>query len=132
MINFCISGLFSFIFQMLNDASGGKMRIFRGDVLKFDMSKVFPSESAVGWSDNPPNIHIIGNLPFNVSTPLIIRWLHDMSLHHGAWQHGRVPLTLTFQKEVAERMVAPPMNRQRCRLSVMCQYMCSVRHQVTG
>lgn len=40
-------------------------------------------------------------------------------------------MTLTFQKEVAERMIAPILNDQRCRLSVMCQYLCDVRHVFT-
>jgi len=116
---------------MLNEASGGMMRIFRGDVLRFDMQTVFPSEQSKPWTDTPPNLHIIGNLPFSVSTPLIIRWLHDISVRQGAWAHGRVPLTLTFQKEVAQRIAAEPMKRQRCRLSVMCQYLCDVQHLFT-
>jgi dimethyladenosine transferase 1, mitochondrial len=107
------------------------MRIFSGDVLKFDMSTIFPSEMSTDWSAAPPNLSIIGNLPFNVSIPLIIRWLRDISMRQGAWKHGRVPLTLTFQKEVAERMVAKVMSRQRCRLSVICQYLCDVEHKFT-
>jgi len=119
------------MWQMLNEASGGMMRIFSGDVLDFNMETIFPSELSTHWSDTQPHLHIIGNLPFNVSTPLIIRWLEDMSMHRGAWMHGRVPLLLTFQKEVAERMVAPVMTEQRCRLSVMCQYLCDVKHHFT-
>lgn len=38
-------------------------------------------------------------------------------------------LTLTFQKEVAERMVAPIMSQERSRLSVMCQNWCRVEHK---
>ena len=117
--------------QRLNEASGGMMRIFSGDVLQFNMEPIFPSELSAHWSDTQRHLHIIGNLPFNVSTPLIIRWLEDMSLRRGAWKHGRVPLTLTFQKEVAERMVASPLTEQRCRLSVMCQYLCDVKHHFT-
>lgn len=116
---------------MLNEASGGMMRIFSGDVLQFDMEQVFPSELSTQWSDPQPYLHIIGNLPFNVSIPLIIRWLEDMSLRRGAWKYGRVPLTLTFQKEVAERIVALPLKEQRCRLSVICQYLCDVQHHYT-
>jgi len=116
---------------MLNDASGGMMRIFSGDVLRFNMEQVFPTELSTQWSDPQPRLHIVGNLPFNVSIPLIIRWLEDMSLRRGAWKHGRVPLTLTFQKEVAERIVAPPLKPQRCRLSVICQYLCDVQHHFT-
>lgn len=40
-------------------------------------------------------------------------------------------MTLTFQKEVAERMVAPITDKQRCRLSVMCQMWCDVYHKFT-
>lgn len=40
-------------------------------------------------------------------------------------------MTLTFQKEVAERIVAPISDKQRCRLSVMCQMWCDVKHKFT-
>lgn len=48
-----------------------------------------------------------------------------------AWVHGRVPMTLTFQKEVAERMVAKIGSQERCRLSVMVQHLCYVEHKFT-
>ncbi|XKL63285.1 hypothetical protein PGB90_005649 [Kerria lacca] len=38
-------------------------------------------------------------------------------------------MTLTFQKEVAERIEAPVMSAQRCRLSIMCQNWCEVQHR---
>lgn len=38
-------------------------------------------------------------------------------------------MTLTFQKEVAERMVAPIMSQERSRLSIMCQNWCRVEHK---
>ncbi|KAG0442873.1 hypothetical protein HPB47_015532 [Ixodes persulcatus] len=88
-------------------------------------------ELGVPWEGPPPPVHVVGNLPFSVSTPLLVRWLRMASRREGPFLHGRVPLTLTFQKEVAERIVAPVMHIQRCRLSVMCQAYCSVQHQLT-
>jgi dimethyladenosine transferase 1, mitochondrial len=49
-----------------------------------------------------------------------------LGFRKNAWTYGRVPMTLTFQKEVAERIVAPPKDKQRCRLSLMSQAWCDV------
>ncbi|KAK8723819.1 hypothetical protein OTU49_011558 [Cherax quadricarinatus] len=117
--------------EMLKDASKGKLDIELGDVLSFNMEKIFSSDLRQPWDGHLPKIHLIGNLPFNVATPLIIRWLKDISLKHNAWVNGRVCMTLTFQLEVAQRMVAPPGHVQRCRLSIMCQNWCHVVHKFT-
>jgi len=107
--------------ELLNEASGGRLDIHLGDVMHFNMEKLFPPSLATEWEADPPNLTIIGNLPFNVSTPLIIKWLHAMSMKQSVWVYGRVPLTLCFQQEVAQRMSAPPGDKERSRLSVMCQ-----------
>ncbi|KAK4317541.1 hypothetical protein Pmani_011385 [Petrolisthes manimaculis] len=117
--------------DILREASQGRLDINIGDVLTYNMEKLFPPELARPWEDPPPNIFLIGNLPFNIATPLIIRWLRDISLHQNAWVYGRVRMTLTFQLEVVQRMVAPPNHPQRCRLSVMCQNWCYVAHKFT-
>ncbi|XP_066948115.1 dimethyladenosine transferase 1, mitochondrial [Macrobrachium rosenbergii] len=118
--------------ELLKDACNGKLHIELGDVLTFNMENSFPQELATqSWDDRVPKIHIIGNLPFSVSTPLIIRWLQDISLRRNAWIFGRVPMTLTFQLEVAQRMVALPGGEFRSRLSIMCQNWCHVEHKFT-
>ena len=47
-------------------------------------------------------MQVIGNLPFNVATELLLKWLHQLPLRSGVFQWGRVPFTLMFQTEVAE------------------------------
>ncbi|KAM4866027.1 dimethyladenosine transferase 1, mitochondrial [Thomomys bottae] len=117
--------------QMLSDAAPGKLRIVHGDVLTFKVEKAFPESVKRHWEDDPPKVHIIGNLPFSVSTPLIIKWLESISLKNGPFAYGRTQMTLTFQKEVAERLVATTGSKQRSRLSIMAQYLCSVKHLFT-
>uniref|UniRef100_A0A0K8SDC9 rRNA adenine N(6)-methyltransferase n=1 Tax=Lygus hesperus TaxID=30085 RepID=A0A0K8SDC9_LYGHE len=115
--------------EMLAEASPCAFKIIVGDVLSLNMESLFPQEEAKVWTDAPPNIHIIGNLPFNVATPLIIRWFKNISERSSAWKMGRVRMTLTFQKEVAERMVAPILTKERCRLSIMAQNWCHIEHK---
>ncbi|XP_043500510.1 mitochondrial dimethyladenosine transferase 1 [Polistes fuscatus] len=112
------------ILDMLADAfnySNGEMDIIYEDIRNINMGNMFPMEEKKEWMDEVPNIHLIGNLPFNVSTILIIEWLKKISEQSGPWSYGRVKMLLTFQKEVAERLVAKPSEDQRCRLSVMAQ-----------
>jgi len=107
------------------------MTIEINDIRAYNFENGFEEALKHDWFDKPPPINLIGNLPFSVSTNLIIRWLHAISEKRAAWAFGRTPMTLTFQKEVAERMVAPVTHKQRCRLSVMCQLWCRVHHKFT-
>ncbi|CDW57006.1 ATP bind 1 and RrnaAD and FPL and C2 domain conta ining protein [Trichuris trichiura] len=124
--------------ELLADACPGVVDVHLGDVKQFDLSDKFPASARRFWEDDPPPIFIVGNLPFSVSTNLIIssiafirRWLRAMSLREGPFWYGRSVLTLTFQKEVGERMIAPILVDQRCRLSVMCQFMSHVKRRFT-
>lgn len=114
--------------KMLNEASLGKLRIVHGDVLTYRVDRAFPKHLKKEWEDDPPNVHIIGNLPFNVSTPLIIKWFEEISERSGPFVYGRTQMTLTFQHEIAERMKASVGSKQRSRLSIMSQYLCDVDH----
>lgn len=65
--------------QMLAEASPCPMSVYKGDVLTFNMEKMFSENKRREWSERPPDIHLIGNLPFSVATRLIILWLEDIS-----------------------------------------------------
>ena len=65
---------------------------------------------------------IVANLPYNVATTLLTGWLTQ-----GAWPPWFSSLTLMFQKEVAERIVAKPGGKDYGRLSVLCQWRCEVK-----
>ncbi|KAK6731009.1 hypothetical protein RB195_007463 [Necator americanus] len=112
--------------EHLAEAAEDRLHIHHGDVLKTNIGEFWSKE--VGnrcreWNDNPPPMHIIGNLPFNIASPLIIKLLKDMSYRSNVWRFGRVPLTLTFQMEVAKRICSPIDDDARSRLSIMAQYL---------
>uniref|UniRef100_H3DHK5 rRNA adenine N(6)-methyltransferase n=1 Tax=Tetraodon nigroviridis TaxID=99883 RepID=H3DHK5_TETNG len=111
--------------KLLSEAAPGRLRIVHGDILTYRMDRGFLGMTSKTWQEDPPNLHVIGNLPFNVSTPLIIKWLENIA-NQGPFAYGRTRLTLTFQKEVAERLTASTGSRQRSRLSIMAQYLCTV------
>ncbi|KAK3563378.1 hypothetical protein QTP86_023331 [Hemibagrus guttatus] len=117
--------------QLLSEAAPGRVRIVHGDVLAYGINTAFPAHITKAWEDEPPDLHIIGNLPFSVSTPLIIKWLEEMADRSGPFVYGRTRLTLTFQKEVAERLTASTGSRQRSRLSIMAQYLSTVNNCFT-
>ncbi len=60
--------------------------------------ELFPDELRVPWlSPGVPDIRLVGNLPFNVATPLVIRLLRSMQRKDNVFSYGRVPMLLTFQ-----------------------------------
>jgi 16S rRNA (adenine1518-N6/adenine1519-N6)-dimethyltransferase len=87
-----------------------KLRVLEQDALKVDE----PREVGVG-------AHVVANLPYNVGTALLLRWLT------GPWPPWWRSLTLMFQREVAERIVAAPGSKDYGRLSVLAQWRSSPR-----
>jgi 16S rRNA (adenine1518-N6/adenine1519-N6)-dimethyltransferase len=95
----------------LAEAAPGRLRVIEGDALRIDAA----AEVGAG-------AHIVANLPYNVGTALLVRWLGGE-----AWPPWWASLTLMFQKEVAERIVATPDSAGYGRLSVLAQWRSSAR-----
>ncbi len=91
------------ILSKIIDASDGRLEVIFGDALKTDLQDLDQDGYA-----------ICSNLPYNVGTELLINWLHEI-----ATGKKIKSLTLMFQREVAERIVATPNNKQYGRLSVL-------------
>lgn len=84
--------------------SDHRLRLIEGDAMDVDEAALVPEARPA---------HIVANLPYNVGTPLLVKWLKA-----GAW---RGPMTLMFQLEVAERIVAKPGADAYGRLAVLAQ-----------
>jgi len=91
-------------------AGEGRLRLFNGDALKFDFCRL----AAEG-----ERLRIVGNLPYNVSTPLLFHLLQQ------AWCIQDMHFML--QREVVDRMVSGPGSKHYGRLSVMLQIACEVQ-----
>ena len=90
----------------LAEAFPGQLRVIEGDALAIDHDSLF---------DGPYDV--LSNLPYNVGTALFVRWLSGE-----AWPPKWRSLTLMFQQEVAERIVAPPASDPFGRLAVLAQW----------
>lgn len=116
--------------QLLSDKVNPhvNLKLFHSDALTFPMGEHINKELyKKPWdSDEIPSAHLIGNLPFNISTPLLFKLLTKVSDQTGIFATGRIPMTFLFQEEFAERMICPPDFKQRSRVSVLCQYLCDV------
>ena len=91
------------ILSKIIDASDDRLEVIFGDALKTDLQDLDQDGYA-----------ICSNLPYNVGTELLINWLHEI-----ATGKKIKSLTLMFQREVAERIVATPHSKQYGRLSVL-------------
>jgi len=101
------------LLEPLIEWSNGRLSIEQGDALALDQAAL--AGNGV--------VHVVSNLPYNVGTELLVRWLKA-----GSW---RGPMTLMFQKEVAQRIVAKPGSDAYGRLGVLAQARCDARLEFT-
>ena len=92
----------------LQAASGGRLQVIAADALTIVPSSLGPAPR-----------RIVANLPYNISTPLLVRWLQQAD--------DIADMVLMFQKEVVDRLVAPPRTKDYGRLSVLAQHVCEIR-----
>lgn len=90
----------------IGDAYPGQLEVINGDALQVDP-----------LAHLTPPIRIAANLPYNVGTELLIRWLTPKD-----WPPFWSSLTLMFQKEVAQRIVAEPGSKTYGRLAILAQW----------
>ncbi len=88
----------------------GRLHLINADILKVDLSALPLS----------PPLRIAGNLPYNISTPLMFHLLN--------WRDRIADMHFMLQKEVAERIIAAPGGKHYGRLSVMMQYHCATEY----
>jgi 16S rRNA (adenine1518-N6/adenine1519-N6)-dimethyltransferase len=93
----------------LADAAMGRLEVIEADALAVDETALLKGAPAA----------VIANLPYNVGTPLLLKWLTG--------RFRPVSLTLMFQKEVAQRIVAAPGSEHYGRLAVISQATASAR-----
>lgn len=92
-------------------ACPGRLTVIQGDALEVDLTGLLT-----------PPVKIAANLPYNVGTELLVRWLTPP-----AWPPFWDSLTLMFQREVAERIVAKPGSKAYGRLAILSQWRCDAR-----
>lgn len=88
-----------------------RFTLHQGDALKFDFASL---------DATPRSLRVVGNLPYNISTPLIFHLLEHAGLIRD--------MHFMLQKEVVERLAAEPGGGDWGRLSIMVQYHCRVEH----
>lgn len=99
----CIAAL-----QELAEAFPGRLQIVEGDALEVDLASLGPAPRKV-----------VANLPYNISTALLLRWLERAD--------DFAAFTLMFQREVADRLTAAPGSKDYGRLSVIAQFHCTAQ-----
>jgi len=92
-------------------ACPGRLAVVPADALAVDEAELLRRHGVAG------GIRVVANLPYNIGTALLVKWLSCKS-----WPPFWTSLTLMFQREVAERIVAVPGGKAYGRLSVLAQW----------
>jgi len=95
----------------------GRLEVISGDALKTD----FAALAAAAAGDGGP-VRVVANLPYNIGTELLVRWLTVPD-----WPPFYVSMTLMFQREVAQRIVAAPGSDAYGRLGVLAGWRTQAR-----
>ena len=97
--------------HQIAQAYPGRLTVIEGDALKIDAAALLTAP-----------VRIVANLPYNVGTELLVRWLTP-----DHWPPFWQSLTLMFQREVAERIVATPRSDHYGRLALLAQWRCDAQ-----
>lgn len=97
--------------EQIAQAWPGKLEVISADALALDETAILPR-----------GVRIAANLPYNVGTAILIKWLTAEN-----WPPVWASLTLMFQKEVAQRITAQPGTEHYGRLSVLAQWRCTAK-----
>ncbi|MCK5395024.1 MAG: 16S rRNA (adenine(1518)-N(6)/adenine(1519)-N(6))-dimethyltransferase RsmA [Gammaproteobacteria bacterium] len=89
------------------------------DVLKFDFKVFHSNENSGKSSAEMKDLRIVGNLPYNISTPVLFHLLHYRNIIQD--------MHFMLQKEVVDRIVSAPGNKSYGRLSIMLQTFCTTQ-----
>ena len=92
--------------------------LYSADALEFDFSSLIVNRNQS--QDERNLLRVVGNLPYNISTPLLFKLLASLDLIRD--------MHLMLQLEVAERLAAAPGHKNWGRLGVMTQLLCRVEH----
>ena len=98
----------------LQSAYPDRLTVIKANALKINITKLAPVPRK-----------IVANLPYNIATPLLIGWLRLIADDPGSISS----MTLMFQREVADRLVAEPRSKDYGRLTIISQWLCQVRRQ---
>ena len=93
----------------------GRLDVIEGDALTIDAAELARAATEP--------VKIVANLPYNIATKLLVDWLHRISSFES--------LTLMFQKEVAQRLIARPGSGTYGRLTVLTQWLCTAERLFT-